>query len=88
MWNAMKMSEPSATRLERGVTIVELLVSITIIGSLLALVFPAVNQAREAARSVMCQNQLRQIGIAFHSYVATFGVFPPNRNTPWTGGCP
>lgn len=61
----------------RGFTIVELLVSITVIGILMALLLPAVQMAREASRRAVCLNNLRQMGIAFHSYHDTYSQFPP-----------
>jgi len=57
-------------------TFVELLVVLAIIGVLVALVLPAVQAAREAARQVHCRNNLRQIGVALHAYHAATGSFP------------
>lgn len=57
-------------------TLVELLVVIAIIGVLLAVLLPAVNSAREAARRISCGNHLRQIGIAINSYVSAHDVYP------------
>lgn len=65
----------------RGFTLIELLVVIAIIAILIALLLPAVQQAREAARKSQCQNNLKQIGIALHSYHEISKCLPPG----WLG---
>ncbi|MFQ5734256.1 MAG: DUF1559 domain-containing protein [Planctomycetaceae bacterium] len=76
----MNMADVRAVR-RHGFTLIELLVVIAIIAILIALLLPAVQQAREAARRTQNRNNLKQLGIALHSYHETHDVFPPG----WIG---
>ena len=68
----------AAIRMGRGFTLVELLVVITIIGILIALLLPAVQAAREAARMAKCQNHLKQLALGCFQHAERQGFFPSN----------
>ena len=84
MWRICRMSGANA-RIRFGFTLIELLVTIAILGTLIAILLPAVQQAREASRRLACSNNLRQLGIALHNYHSAHQRFPPGRGDPAPG---
>jgi len=77
---ALSRSQSPATT---GFTLVELLVVIAIIATLIGLLLPAVQSAREAARRTQCTNQVKQMMLAMHGLVSSYGYFPTGGLYPW-----
>jgi len=75
-------------QIPRGVTLVEVVVVTAIVGLLMGLLIPAIQQSREASRAVVCKQNLKQIGLAAHAFHAAFRAFPPARIVPRPGDAP
>src|SRR5207248_485502 len=67
----------TSRRRRRGFTLIELLVVISIIGILVGLLLPAINQAREAGRRAQCQNNMRNVALGLLGYANKKNAFPP-----------
>lgn len=67
----------SCWKRQSGLTLIELLIILAVIGVLIALYLPVLRNAGEPARRALCTNNLKQIGLALHSYAETYGVLPP-----------
>ena len=93
MTKALQMMKAKLIELKKrlGFTVIELLVVVSIVGILVALLLPAVQQAREAARRAQCQSRLKQLALSLHNYHEQHSTLPPGSIqvaqmfAPWSG---
>lgn len=79
----MRVQVRSLYRSRQGFTMIELCICLALITALVAILLPAIQQARGAARRAVCLSRFRQIGLAMTNYVDVHNRWPPNATTPW-----
>src|SRR5271165_4033322 len=88
-----KWTLPMSRATKTGFSLIELMVVVTILGLMMALLLPALQSAREAARRIQCASNLKQLGLGLQQYETNYGVYPPSivlsgngNTTTWVGG--